>query len=60
MSVPKLPDPTKPSTRRIDIKPTTAARNPSAIADPTKTSTSAHSQPDEDEARRASKEKEEA
>lgn len=55
--MPKLPDPTKPSTRRVDIKPTRAARASSEIADPTKTSTSAHSQPDEDEARRASKEK---
>lgn len=39
MTVPKLPDPTKPSTRRIDIKPTTAAGVASEIEDPTKIST---------------------
>ena len=53
--MPKLPDPTKPSTRRVDIKATRVA---SEIDDPTKISTSAHSQPGEDEGRRSLKEKE--
>lgn len=55
--MPKLPDPTKPSTRRVDIKPTTAARVSSEIDDPTKISTSALSQPDKDKTERKEKEK---